>query len=156
MAAPEDDDARFMAEAVAEARKGLAEGGIPIGAVLVRGGEIIGRGHNRRVQDGDPVAHGEMSAFRDAGRQTSYRDVTLYTTLSPCMMCAGTAVQFGVGRVVIGEADTFGGNEKFLRARGVAVRILDDPECKAMMETFIRANPVLWNEDIAREPTAPV
>lgn len=148
----EEADLRFMAEAVAEARKGLAEGGIPIGSVLVRDGVIIGRGHNRRVQDGDPIAHGEMSAFRDAGRQATYRDVTVYTTLSPCMMCSGTIVQFGVGRVVIGEADTFGGNEKFLRARGVAVRILDDPECKAMMKAFIRANPALWNEDIAREP----
>jgi cytosine deaminase len=145
-----EDDARFLAEAVAEARKGLAEGGIPIGAVLVRDGKIIGRGHNRRVQDGDPIAHGEMSAFRDAGRQASYRDVTLYTTLSPCMMCSGTIVQFGVGRVVIGEAETFGGNETFLRARGAAVRVLDDAECKAMMADFIRDNPVLWNEDIAR------
>ncbi len=145
-----EDDARFLAEAVAEARKGLAGGGIPIGAVLVRNGEIIGRGHNRRVQDGDPIAHGEMSAFRDAGRQASYRDVTLYTTLSPCMMCSGTIVQFGVGRVVIGEAETFGGNEAFLRARGVAVRVLEDEACKTMMADFIRDNPVLWNEDIAK------
>lgn len=144
------DDVRFMREAVAEARRSLAEGGIPIGAVLVRGDAVIGRGHNRRVQDGDPIAHGEMSAFRAAGRQRSYRDVTLYTTLSPCMMCAGTIVQFGIQRVVIGEDENFAGNEKFLRARGVAVRVLDDPECKAMMRTFIREHPALWHEDIAK------
>lgn len=143
------DDARFMAEAVAEARKGLAAGGIPIGAVLVRDGVVIGRGHNRRVQDGDPIAHGEMSAFRNAGRQSSWRDVTLYTTLSPCMMCAGTIVQFGIPRVVIGEAETFAGNETFLRARGVAVRRLDDADCIAMMTDFIRDHPDLWSEDIA-------
>lgn len=147
----EDQDRIFLAEAVAEARKGLASGGIPIGAVLVREGRIIGRGHNRRVQDGDPIAHGEMSALRDAGRQATYRDVTLYTTLSPCMMCSGTIVQFGIPRVVIGESKTFPGNETFLRARGIAVRVYDDPDCTGMMTDFIAANPQLWHEDIGRE-----
>lgn len=146
----EEDDQRFLAEAVAEARKGQESGGIPIGAVLVRDGRVIGRGHNRRVQDGDPIAHGEMSALRDAGRQASYRDTTLYTTLSPCMMCSGTIVQFGIPRVVIGESKTFPGNEKFLRARGIAVRVYDDPGCIRMMEDFIAANPDLWNEDIGK------
>ncbi len=144
----EEQDKEFLAEALAEARKGLASGGIPIGSVLVRDGKIIGRGHNRRVQDGDPIAHGEMSAIRDAGRQGSYKDITIYTTLSPCMMCSGTIVQFGISRVVIGESTTFPGNEKFLRARGVAVRVYDDPDCIRLMEDFIRDNPTLWNEDI--------
>ncbi len=143
-----DADRSFIKEALAEALKGEAEGGIPIGAVLVRGGEIIGRGHNQRVQLGSPTRHGEMDCFENAGRQKTYRDTTLYTTLSPCMMCSGTSVQFGIPRIVIGENRTFGGNEDFLRERGVEVVIVDDPDCKAAMDRFIAANPALWNEDI--------
>ncbi|RVT83526.1 nucleoside deaminase [Rhodobacteraceae bacterium CCMM004] len=141
-----------MAAALAEAQTGFDEGGCPIGSVVVRGGEVIGRGRNRRVQEGDPIAHGEMDALRRAGRQTGYRDVTLYTTLSPCMMCAGTIVQFGIPRVVIGENATFGGNEEFLRSRGVEVVLADDPDCRALMERFIREKPALWAEDIAEAP----
>jgi cytosine deaminase len=145
------NDAALMREALAEALKGEAQGGIPIGAVLVRDGTVIGRGHNQRVQLGSPTRHGEMDCFENAGRQRSYRDTTLYTTLSPCMMCSGTVVQFGIPRVVIGENRTFGGNEAFLRERGVDVHVLDDLECKAAMDRFIAANPALWNEDIMVE-----
>ena len=148
----EDDvDHRFMRLALEEARQGAAEGGVPIGSVLVRGVEVIGRGHNRRVQDGDPIAHGEMDCLRSAGRQRSYRDTTIYTTLSPCMMCTGTILQFGIPRVVIGEARTFPGNVEFLQSRGVEVHILDLGECIELMERFIADHPELWNEDIAEE-----
>ena len=136
------DDTRFMEEAYKLAKKSFDEGGLPIGAVLVRNGEIIGRGHNLRVQENDPIAHGEMACFRDAGRQRTYRDTTLYTTLSPCMMCSGTIVQFSIPRVVIGENRNFGGNEDFLRERGVEVEILDDPNCIALMERLIRKSPI--------------
>ncbi len=143
-----DDDKRFMALAVAEARKGLAAGGIPIGSVLTRCGQLVGAGHNQRVQQLDPILHGEMDALRNAGRQRSYKDTVIYTTLSPCMMCSGTIVQFGIPRVVIGENKTFGGNEAFLRSRGIDVVVMNDPDCIAMMEHFITTQPQLWNEDI--------
>lgn len=142
------DHAYFMSVARAEAAEGLSKGGVPVGSVLVRNGEVIAKGHNQRVQQGDPIAHGEMDCLRKAGRQKTYRDTVLYTTLSPCMMCSGTIIQFKVGTVVIGENRTFGGNEDFLRQQGVEVVILDDPECKALMDEFIRRYPDVWNEDI--------
>ena len=141
-------DADFMRRARDEARKSLEAGGVPVGSVLVRNGAVIGSGHNQRVQKGDPVAHGEMDCIRNAGRQRSYKDTTLYTTLSPCMMCAGTIVQFGIPRVVVGENRTFGGNEDFLRSRGVEIAVLDDPACKALMDRFIELYPQVWREDI--------
>jgi creatinine deaminase len=112
---------------------------------------LVSQGRNQRVQKGDPIAHGEMDALRKAGRQKSYRDMTIYTSLSPCMMCTGTIIQFGIPRVVIGENTTFGGNEDLLRSRGVEVIIADDPDCIALMEKFIAEKPELWNEDIAEE-----
>lgn len=147
--------APFMAEALAQAQKSYDEGGLPIGAVMVENGAVIARGHNRRVQDGDPTAHGEMACLRAAGRRTRYDGVTLYTTLSPCMMCAGTIVQFGIPRVVIGEAENFHGNEAFLRENGVEVIRLDDPDCTDLMARFIREKPTLWDEDIAGNDPAP-
>ncbi len=131
------------------ARKSLAEGGIPIGAALARDGVVIASGHNERVQNADPIAHGEMSALRAAGRQKSYRDTTLYTTLAPCAMCAGTIVQFKIPRVVVGEARTFDGELELLRTRGVEVVVLDDQRSVDMMRTFQSDNPELWAEDIA-------
>lgn len=131
------------------ARKSYDEGGLPIGSVLARGGEVIGEGHNQRVQQSDPIAHGEMDCLRNAGRQASYAGMTLYTSLSPCMMCAGTIVQFGIRHVVIAENVNFGGNEDFLRERGVEVDIVDDPRCTELMERFIAERPGLWHEDIA-------
>ncbi|WP_286828188.1 MULTISPECIES: nucleoside deaminase [Kordiimonas] len=139
----------FMAEALKQAQKSYDEGGLPIGAVMVENGEIIARGYNRRVQDGDPTAHGEMDCLRQAGRRARYDGVTLYTTLSPCMMCAGTIVQFGISHVVIGEAENFHGNEAFLRENGVNVIRLDDPDCIELMSRFIAEKPILWDEDIA-------
>jgi cytosine deaminase len=141
-------DAEAMATAIAEAEQGLAQGGIPIGSVLVEAGRIIARGHNKRVQSSDPIAHGEMDCLRNAGRRRHYRGLTLYTTLSPCMMCTGTIVQFKIPRVVIGENRTFGGNEDFLRSRGVEVIVLDDPRCVAMMQAFQRDHAETWLEDI--------
>lgn len=140
----------FLTAAVAEAEQGLREGGIPIGAVLVHGGEIIGRGHNRRVQRGSAVLHGEMDALENAGRRAAatYRDTTLYTTLSPCAMCSGAILLYGIQRVVIGENRTFRGEEELLRSRGVAVEVRQDPDCIRLMTEFIRAHPALWNEDI--------
>ena len=146
-----DDDTRLLRIAYEEARAGFDEGGCPIGSVLARGGAVVAQGRNQRVQKGDPIAHGEMDALRKAGRQRSYRDTVLYTTLSPCMMCSGTIVQFGIPRVVVGENTTFGGNEEFLRGHGVEVVIADDPDCIALMEKFIREKPELWAEDIAEE-----
>jgi cytosine/creatinine deaminase len=131
------------------ALKGYEEGGVPVGSLLARGGEVVAEGWNRRVQLGDPIAHGEMDCLRNAGRQPSYRDTTLYTSLSPCMMCSGTIVQFKIPRLVILENANFGGNEDFLRSHGVEVRILGDPRCIALMREFIERNPDLWNEDIA-------
>ena len=130
------------------AQKSLREGGIPIGAALARGGEVIASGHNERVQHGDPIAHGEMSALRSAGRQKSYRDTTLYTTLAPCAMCTGTIIQFKIPRVVVGEAETFPGEFDLLRSRGVEVLVLNDARCVEMMRTFQDEHPELWAEDI--------
>jgi creatinine deaminase len=138
----------FMREAIREARQGLAEGGIPIGSVLVRGGQIIGRGHNRRVQEGDPMRHAEIDCLMRAGRVGSYRDTVLYSTLMPCYLCAGAVVQFRIPKVVVGEARTFSGAEEIMRAHGVEVVNLDAAECVEMMEAFIRAHPALWHEDI--------
>ncbi|MGZ4789106.1 MAG: nucleoside deaminase [Terriglobales bacterium] len=142
-------DHQFMHAAYEQALKSYREGGLPIGAVMVNNNEIIAAGHNRRVQDQDAIAHGEMDCFRRAGRRPRYDAVTLYTTLSPCMMCAGTIVQFGIKRVVIGEAQNFPGNPDFLRAHGVEVVLLDDPDCIQLMSRFIRERPELWDEDIA-------
>ncbi|NBA96308.1 nucleoside deaminase [Pseudomonas sp. R5(2019)] len=139
-----------MQAAIDEARKGLAEGGIPIGSVIVHDGKIIGRGHNRRVQDGSAIHHGEMNAFENAGRQPArvYREATLYTTLSPCSMCSGAILLYRIGRVIVGENKTFLGEEQLLRDRGVKLDVLQDPACIQMMETFIEQHPQLWNEDI--------
>jgi cytosine/creatinine deaminase len=150
-AALSETDRRMLRIAYDEAKTGFDEGGCPIGSVLARGDTVVARGRNRRVQEGDPVAHGEMDALRRAGRQRTYRDTTLYTSLSPCMMCAGTIVQFGIPRVVIAENTTFGGNEGFLRSRGVEVVVADDPDCIALMTRFIAERPGLWSEDIAEE-----
>lgn len=140
----------YLAAAIAEAQTGLAEGGIPIGSVLVCKDRIIGRGHNRRIQQGSTVFHGEMDALENAGRLRAevYRDCTLYTTLSPCPMCSGAILLYRIPRVVIGENRTFKGDEELLRARGVQLDIRQDAECIAMMKGFIQANPQLWNEDI--------
>jgi cytosine deaminase len=135
--------------ALEQARKSYDEGGLPIGAVMVEDGEVIAAGHNRRVQDGDPTSHGEMDCLRRAGRRPRYDGVTLYTTLSPCMMCAGTVVQFGIPRVVIGEDVNFPGNPDFLRQHGVEVILLDHAGCKELMSKFISERPELWDEDIA-------
>lgn len=139
--------------AVEEARKGLGEGGIPIGSALVIDGVVVGRGHNRRVQQGSAILHGEMDALENAGRlpASDYRQATIFTTLSPCDMCTGAILLYGIPRVVIGENRTFLGAEDLLRSRGVAVEVLDDPECVELMESFIAANPDLWNEDIGEE-----
>ncbi len=144
------DDHKFMAAAVEEARAGLAEGGIPIGAVLVANNVIIGRGHNRRVQMGSAIRHGETDALERAGRHPAsvYRRATMYTTLSPCDMCTGAILLYGIPRVVMGENATFVGGEDYLRSRGVEVVNLDSDECKALMRDFIAARPDLWNEDI--------
>ncbi|MYW68121.1 nucleoside deaminase [Streptomyces sp. SID8379] len=139
----------WLATAVEEAKAGLAEGGIPIGGALYSAdGVVLGRGHNRRVQDGDPSVHGETDAFRNAGRQRSYKGTTMVTTLSPCWYCSGLVRQFGISRVIIGEARTFHGGHDWLAEHGVEVVLLDDPECVGMMEDFIAARPELWNEDI--------
>lgn len=140
----------FLQAAVEEAEHGLREGGIPIGSVLVHDGRIIGRGHNRRVQHGSVVLHGEMDALENAGRQpaTVYREATLYTTLSPCAMCSGAILLYGIPRVVIGENRTFLGEEQLLRARGVELVLIQDQRCIRLMQEFIAAHPVLWNEDI--------
>ncbi|MFI9563409.1 nucleoside deaminase [Streptomyces rishiriensis] len=139
----------WLATAVAEARAGRAEGGIPIGAALYgAAGTLLGRGHNRRVQDGDPSTHAETAAFRAAGRQRSYRGTTMVTTLSPCWYCSGLVRQFGISRVVVGEAATFHGGHDWLAEHGVEIMLLDDAECVAMMREFIERNPALWNEDI--------
>ena len=144
-----ETDSRPLRIAFDEAKVRYDEGGCPIGSVLARGGEVLARGRNQRVQGGDPIAHGEMDALRKAGRQKTYRDTVLYTSLSPCMMCSGTIVQFGIPRVVIGDTQNFGGNEDFLRERGVEVVIADDPDCIALMRRFIEEKPELWSEDIA-------
>jgi cytosine/creatinine deaminase len=141
---------KYFDEAVAEAALGLAEGGIPIGSVLVHKGEIIGRGHNRRIQQGSAILHGEMDALENAGRLPAavYAESLLYTTLSPCSMCSGAILLYGIPRVVIGENVTFRGEEDLLRERGVSVELLQDQRCIEMMRQFIQENPALWNEDI--------
>ncbi|HQY36866.1 MAG TPA: nucleoside deaminase [Pseudomonadota bacterium] len=140
----------YLQAAIEEAEAGLAEGGIPIGSVLVYEGRIVGRGHNRRVQHGSTVLHGEMDALENAGRQPArvYRECTIYTTLSPCAMCSGAILLYGIPRVVIGEHRTFMGEEALLRSRGVALEVRDDPRCIELMRAFIAAQPALWNEDI--------
>lgn len=140
----------FLEAAIAEARLGLSEGGIPIGSVIVHEGRIIGRGHNRRVQQGSTVLHGEMDAFENAGRQAAsvYRECELYTTLSPCPMCSGAILLYGIPKVIVGENQTFLGEEELLRSRGVKVEVLQDDDCIAMMRNFIAEKPELWNEDI--------
>ena len=140
----------FMQAAIDEAQQGLAEGGIPIGSVLVHRGKIVGRGHNRRVQSGSPTLHGEMDALENAGRLAAsvYRECVIYTTLSPCSMCSGAILLYGIPTVVIGENRTFMGEEELLRSRGVRVDVLQDETCIAMMTDFIAARPELWNEDI--------
>ena len=141
-----------MMAAIAEAGAGAGEGGIPIGSVLVHAGRIIGRGHNRRVQRGSAVLHGEMDALENAGRQPPavYRSSVLYTTLSPCAMCSGAILLYGIPRVVVGENQTFLGEEDLLRSRGVTVAVIQDPACIELMRRFIRNHPELWNEDIGR------
>jgi len=147
----------FLRAAIDEAKKGLAEGGLPIGSVLVRGGQIIGRGHNRRVQRGDPMAHAEIDCMTNAGRQKTYKDTILYSTLMPCYLCSGAAVQFGVPKVIVGESVNFHGQGKggasrdFMRSHGIEVIDLHDAQCIEMMSKFIRENPKLWNEDIGVE-----
>lgn len=140
----------FMQAAVTEAQKGLDEGGIPIGAVIEHGGRIIGKGHNRRVQQGSCVLHGEMDALENAGRQLAsvYRECTIYTTLSPCSMCSGAILLYGIPRVVVGENRTFLGEEALLRSRGVELEVLQSRACIDMMRSFIQSKPQLWNEDI--------
>jgi cytosine deaminase len=148
---PHMDDV-FLAAAIAEAQQGLAEGGIPIGSVLVLDGKIVGRGHNRRVQNGSAVLHAEMDCLERAGRlvATDYRRATLYSTLSPCDMCSGAVLLYGIPRVVVGENQTFRGPEDYVRSRGVVLDVRNDAECVAMMEEFIARRPELWNEDIGR------
>ena len=138
----------FMQAAIAEARLGRSQGGIPIGSVLVRDGKIIGRGRNKRVQEDSAIKHGEMDCLTNAGRQRSYRDTVIYTTLMPCFMCAGTIVQFKIPKVMVGESRTFGESRAFLESHGVEVIDLDSQECVDMMAEFIAAEPALWNEDI--------
>jgi cytosine deaminase len=142
----------YLAAAIEEARRGLAEGGIPIGSVIVHRGVVIGRGHNRRVQQGSAVLHGEMDALENAGRQPAavYRESVLYTTLSPCSMCSGAILLYGIPKVVVGENRTFLGEEDLLRARGVEVQVLQDAACIELMRGFIARSPELWNEDIGK------
>ena len=148
----------FLRAAIDEAKLGLSEGGLPIGSVLVRNARIIGRGHNRRVQRGDPMAHAEIDCLTNAGRQQTYRDTVLYSTLMPCFLCSGAAVQFGVPRVIVGESVNFPGGQgrggtspQFMRGHGIELIDLRDGECVEMMARFIREHPGLWNEDIGRE-----
>ena len=141
----------FLKTAIEEAKKGLAEGGIPIGSVLVKGKKIIGRGHNRRVQHSDPIAHAEIDCLKNAGRIGSYKGTTLYSTLMPCYLCAGAVVQFGIKKVIAGESRTFPGAKDFMVSHGVEVIDLDDKECYTLMQNFIKKNPDLWNEDIGEK-----
>jgi creatinine deaminase len=141
---------KFMLAAMQEAQKGLAEGGIPIGSVIVHNNKIIGRGHNRRVQNGSPILHGEMDAFENAGRQSAqtYRESVIYTTLSPCAMCSGAIILYGISHVVVGENHTFMGEEALLKSKGITVKVLQLQQCINLMKDFISAKPELWNEDI--------
>lgn len=140
----------YLSAAIKEAKKGLAEGGIPIGSVLVKGNKIIAAGHNKRVQDGDPVAHAEIDCLKNAGRIGNYKDTILYSTLMPCYLCAGAIVQFDIKKVVAGESRTFPGAKSFMMEHGVEVIDLDDKECYTLMQEFIKKNPDLWNEDIGK------
>ena len=140
----------FLKAAIDEARQGWEEGGIPIGSVMVKDGQIIGRGHNQRVQKGDPITHAEIDCMRNAGRIGNYNGVTLYSTLMPCYLCAGAVVQFGIKKVIVGESRTFPGAVEFMRSHGVEVVDVDDAECVEMMERMIREKPELWNEDIGK------
>ncbi len=141
---------QFLQAAIDEAQTGWDEGGIPIGSVIVHDGKIIGRGHNKRIQSGSPTLHGEMDALENAGRLPAsvYKEATLYTTLSPCSMCSGAILLYGIPRVIVGENRTFMGEEELLRSRGVEVTVVDDPTCVALMENMISQRPELWNEDI--------
>ena len=145
----DNQDQKMMGLAYQQAYKSYLEGGVPVGAIMVKDGGVISAGHNRRVQDEDPTAHGEIDCLRRAGRKSSYNGVTLYTTLSPCMMCSGAILQFGVTRVVIGENRNFRGNIEFLQSHGVQVDLLEDKKCMELMDNFIKEKPDLWNEDIA-------
>lgn len=140
----------YLQSAIQEAQKGAAEGGIPIGSVLVHEGKIIGSGHNRRVQQGSVVLHGEMDALENAGRKPAsvYRESTIYTTLSPCSMCSGAILLYGISKVVVGENQTFQGEEEWLKSHGIEIEVVQDPECIAMMKQFIEEKPTLWHEDI--------
>jgi cytosine deaminase len=140
----------YMLSAIAQAKQGLIEGGIPIGSVLVKEGVIIGQGHNKRVQEGDPVTHAEIDCLRNAGRIGTYRGTTLYSTLMPCYLCAGAVVQFGIKKVIAGESQTFSGAKDFMKSHGVEVIDLDLAECKQLMSEFIYNHPQLWNEDIGK------
>jgi len=145
------DDRQLLREALAEAKLGLEEGGLPIGSVLAdTGGRIVARGHNLRVQTGDPTAHAEVACIRNAGRRRDWPQLILVSTLSPCIMCTGTSLLFGIRRVVVGENHNFLGAEALFAQRGVNVRVLDDPECIALMRDFVAAHPDLWNEDIGK------
>tara|TARA_B110000879_G_C10988693_1_gene438380 strand:+ start:366 stop:803 length:438 start_codon:yes stop_codon:yes gene_type:complete len=141
---------KFMQAAIEEAQTGLAEGGIPIGSVIVHNNKIIGRGHNRRVQNGSPILHGEMDAFENAGRQSAqtYRESIIYSTLSPCAMCSGAIILYGISQVVIGENHTFMGEEALLKSKGISVKVLQNQQCINLMQGFINSKPQLWNEDI--------
>ena len=141
---------KFLHEAILEAQKGLEEGGIPIGSVLVHKGKIVGRGHNKRVQNGSAILHGEMDALENSGRKPAsfYRECEIYTTLSPCSMCTGAILLYGIPKVIIGENKTFMGEEELLKSKGVEVVVMNDDTCKTMMNEFIKAQPQLWNEDI--------
>lgn len=141
---------KFMIEAIEEAKKGLAEGGIPIGSVLVKDGKILGKGHNQRIQKGSPILHAEIDCLENAGRVGSYKDTILYSTLMPCYLCSGAVVQFGIKKVIVGESRTFTGGPEFMRSHGVEVIDLDNQECIKLMTDFIKANPKLWNEDIGK------
>ena len=148
---------KLLEAAIEEARQGLAEGGIPIGSVLAVDGEIVGRGHNRRIQRGSPVLHAEMDCLEDGGRLPAsvYRSAVLYSTLSPCDMCSGAILLYGIPRVVIGENRSFTGPEEYLRSRGVELDVVDDEQCRRLMLDFIAANPTLWHEDIGKTTEAP-
>jgi len=148
---PTEEHLRFIHRAYEEAKAGYDEGGLPIGSILVENGEVVGAGRNRRIQDGDTIAHGEMDCLRRAGRRRHYKATTLYTTLSPCMMCTGAIIQFGIPRVIVGEDRNFEGNIGFLAERGVEVALLQDPDCIELMGRFIREQPAIWSEDIAED-----
>ena len=145
-----DLDRSFLQVAIEEARRGLDEGGIPIGSALSRGEGLVAAGHNQRVQRGDPMAHAEIACLTNAGRQRTYRDTVLYSTLSPCALCSGAVVQFGIPRVVVGEDETFRGPVEWLRANGVIVEVVDSTECKELLRFFVNQYPDVWQEDIGR------